>query len=221
MDNINQVSTENNQNEGDILQLMLNNIQMNNVQAQVTEVAIKELIRTKNEMHTIKKEVEVVGKNSKRSERVSIKVAELVLDRYEDMVKKDKLEDWEADEISELIGDKTTEITKKLFPTYDPIRKRGSTFLKEWVNVNKGLYSIYKKNVNGHKGSYRHTKRIKFSAAKEYIEKLTIIDYYCLREGDMQSIKKFVFVEPVFQERIDIEKMINDELDKEDNNLTD
>lgn len=60
------------------------------------------------------------------------------------MVVKENLEDWESDEISKLIGEKTTEITKLLHPSISPSRKQGDEYYKKWTKVNRGLYTIYK-----------------------------------------------------------------------------
>lgn len=170
-----------------------------------------------NRMEHLTEETKKNVARTERSEKIVFKVANLVIDKYDSIVMKENLEDWESDEISRLIGEKTTEITRLLNPSMSPNKKKGEEYYKRWTKVNRGLYTIYKRNVNGHKGPYSHTQRVKFESAKEYIKSLSSIDYNYLRSGKLQYIKKFNFKEPVLQEKLDIEKLINEQLDMEEN----
>ncbi|MEK4427807.1 hypothetical protein MHB54_00960 [Paenibacillus sp. FSL M7-0802] len=146
---------------------------------------------------------------AEKSETVAVIAAEIALDSLNEIKNHECLSNAQCALLSLAIKDKTTEITNKLYPNYD-----GKEFSKKWGYVNRGLWTIFKNNVNGgSKAPYSTTLKIKFKAAKTYIEKLNVKDYLSHRNGEFFKIQKFHFELAIEEKAKTIQDIINERLD--------
>lgn len=149
-------------------------------------------------IYKMMKDAQDIYKNVKESERKILAVGEFVVDfknKYE-KERYDRVSDGQVSLIRKTVHSKTTELTKILHPNLNENRTKGTPYQEAWFYINRGVWSIYKYNVNDNEFTYKLTPVIKYDAAIEYIESLTIADYVALREGRWSDIKKFAFVAP-------------------------
>lgn len=140
----------------------------------------------------------------------NMRVGSFLIDFYNEYREHDALTMAQCKELKEAQHEVTSTITRILCPTLPEIRKRGSEYLVQWVRVNKGIWSIYKRNVNGVNIPYDRTPKIKFQQALEYMKSLTVSDYLAYRDERWSDIRKFEFTESLDQEKLTIENVIRD-----------
>lgn len=154
------------------------------------------------------KYVEELARNMEKSEYNVMKVGTFLIDFYNEYREHDALTMAQVKELKEAQHEITSSITKIICPRLPESRKRGSEYLIEWVKVNRGLWSIFKRNVNGVNIPYDRTPKIKFEQALEYVKNLTVADYLAYRDERWSDIKAFDFNEPLDKEKMTIEKVI-------------
>lgn len=175
--------------------------------------------RLKDQGNQIKEQSDVLYENVKYVEEIArevgkakdevMKVGTFLIDFYNEYREHDALTMAQVKEIKEAQHEVTSTITKILCPKLPESRKRGSEYLVEWVKVNRGLWSIFKRNVNGVNIPYDRTPKIKFKQALEYIKSLSVADYLAYRDERWSDIKEFVFEEELKEEKVTIESVIN------------
>ncbi|GEM_PF-6238486 len=197
--------------------LISHNDQIKN-QAEINNINVKQLEEIRSihiEMQNIKDEVLESKKDIADSKEIAIKSAELAFKQVQEIKKHVKITDVQAEEMAALVGKKATHFAHILHPE---ISTNPKEFSKEIGYIRKGLWTIIKRNINGSgSGSYKNIKRVKFDAAMQYINNLTINDYLYHRNFQADKIKPFVFVEPLTEEEVDIRKLIEKSIkDKND-----
>lgn len=150
----------------------------------------------------------------RKSEQKVMKVGEFLVDFYNEYREHDGLTMAMTKELKEAQHEITSTITKILNPRLEESRKRGDTYLVEWIKVNKGIWSIYKTNVNGVSVPYDRTPKIKYTQALKYMKSLTVGDYLAYRDERWGDIRKFEFVEVAGEEKMTIDKIVNVVSDK-------
>jgi ketopantoate reductase len=118
----NSLVTKKEQNEGELLQLMLSSIQMNAVQSQATEIAIKELINAKNDIVVIKEEMVTFAKENREE-------LEEIREEIKDNI---HLSPAEIKKVKEAVEFKVRQILR---------RKPHHTYKKVAQNIWRGLYT--------------------------------------------------------------------------------
>ncbi|WP_339198505.1 hypothetical protein MKY95_10020 [Paenibacillus sp. FSL P4-0176] len=88
---------------------------------------------------------------------------------------------------------KATRITKNMFPSLEEDRSRKSEYYKQWIKVIHGLWSIYRNRVNDRACGFSETPRIKFNAAVDYIDTLSLADYMAYRDYRWSDIQQFYY----------------------------
>lgn len=157
------------------------------------------------------KYVDEVAKEVRQSKEDVMKVGNFLLSFYNEYHDHKELDDSQADQIQEAQHIVTTNITKILNPRLPESRTRGSEYYREWIKVNKGIWSIFKYNVNnGLKVPYHRTPRIKFEQALDYMRSLDVSDYLAYRDGRWRDIKKFTFDDTLVENKLSIEEIIGD-----------
>jgi hypothetical protein len=152
---------------------------------------------------------------AEKSETVAVIAAEIALDSLNEIKNHECLSNAQCVLLSLAIKNKTTEITNKLYPNYD-----GKEYSKKWGYVNRGLWTIFKNNVNGgSKAPYSTTLKIKFNAAKIYVESLEVEDYLLHREGEFSKIQKFHFELSLEEKAKTIQDIISERIDSKINDL--
>lgn len=152
-----------------------------------------------------------ITNRAEKAEKIATLAAGLSLEILDEIRKHECLSNAQCQLMSIAVKDKTTEITKTIFDYLE-----GKEFVKMWGYVNRGIWTIYKNNVNdGSKAPYSTTLKIRFDSAIKYIQSLSVGDYLNHRSGNHNLIKKFVCVLPIEQKAKTIHEMINDRLDKE------
>ncbi|MFO1442827.1 hypothetical protein KDN24_06315 [Bacillus sp. Bva_UNVM-123] len=154
------------------------------------------------------KYVEEVAREVRKTRDEVMKVGSFLIDFYNEYREHDALTMGQVKELKEAQHEVTSAITKILCPRLPESRKRGSEYLIEWVKVNRGLWSIFKRNVNGVSVPYDRTPKVKFEQALKYIKCLTVADYLAYRDERWGDIKEFHFEQPLDNEKITIEKVI-------------
>lgn len=189
------------------------------MQAQLVYKHVKDI----KEIH---QEMKVTQSNIQKSEEKIIKVGEFMMDFYNEYRDHDALTTAQAKEMKEAQHDVTSIITRILAPRLQESRKRGTEYLVIWNGVNKAIWSIFKRNVNGVNIPFDRTPKVKFKQAMEYLKSLTVADYLAYKDTRWGDIKKFNFDETLVEEKRTIEQIIgmisNDNKDNEgnDNNGT-
>lgn len=156
------------------------------------------------------KYVEEVAREVKKSKEVVEKVGEFMVGFYNEYMNHDKLTRAQAKELQEAQNKITTQITKTLFPHLKESNERDSEYKKEWIKVNKGIWSIWKHNVNGSKYPYYETPKYKFEQALEYMKNLSVADYIAYRDGRMSDIQKFNIDKSKIKNQLKLEDIVND-----------
>lgn len=145
---------------------------------------------------------------AEKSETIAVIAAEIAWESLNEIKNHECLSNAQCAQLSLAMKDKTTEITNELYSGYE-----GKEYSRKWGYVNRGLWTIYKNNVNGgSKSPYSTTLKIKFNAAKSYIENLMVQDYLSHRDGEFYNIKKFYFELPLEEKAKTIQDVINERL---------
>ena len=188
---------------------MRNLQEVRSVDAGVNLVEMAEQLRNQSEViYESVKYVEEVGREVKKSEEATRKVGEFMVGFYNEYVNHDKLTRAQAKDLQKAQNKVTTEITKILNPSLSESNTRGSAYLKEWIKVNKGIWSIWKHNVNGSKYPYYETPKYRFEQGLEYMESLTVADYLAYRDGRWGDIRKFEFDDSKIRGRITLDDIV-------------
>ena len=173
-----------------------------------SEEMAKNLLMQAQVVYQHAKDIKEIYKNIKVSEDKIMKVGSFMLDFYNEYREHDALTMAQCKEMKEAQHQITSEITRILAPRLEESRKRGSEYLMVWNKVNKGIWSIYKRNVNGVNIPYDRTPKVKFDQALNYLKSLTVADYLAYRDARWSDIKKFEFEAVLDEEKTTIEKVI-------------
>ena len=154
------------------------------------------------------KYVEEVVKEVRKSESNIMKVGSFMVDFYNEYREHDSLTMAQCKEIKEAQHAVTSAITRIIAPRMDESRKRGSEYLVVWNRVNKGIWSIFKRNVNGVSIPYDRTPKIKFEQALAYLKSLTVADYLAYKDARWSDITQFQYTEVLDEDKITLQKIV-------------
>lgn len=189
--------------ENDEMEKLLANMA---TQAQAVYQQYKDMKEMSTEVRTTKKGI--------------FKIGRFMVNFYNEYREHDGLTMAQTKELKKAQHYVTSEITRYLCPRLPESRKRGDAYLIEWNKVNKGLWSIFKTNVNGVSVPYDRTPKIKFAQALVYIKSLTVDDYLAYKDARWDDIRTFEYVESYGDEKMTLEDILSsvDNSDDDDNN---
>lgn len=181
-----------------------------------TNKKITQAVDNQNDVSSaILSEMMNVANRAERAEMVSILAAEISLEALDEIKKNECFSNAQCALIQKSVQDKATEITNMLYGDLE-----GEQYIKKWGYVVRGIWTIYKNNVNdGSKAPYSTTLKLKFDAAVEYVNELSLEDYLYHRQGKYKKIKQFLFVSSIEEKGMNIKEMIEERLNSKMENI--
>lgn len=208
---------EENKNKRDMLKVMSYQVKTAKEQADVISQLIEQMEYSLNEIENLHAETRQNTQITLEARKDIMKVGEFMVEFYNEYREHDCLTTAQCKELKEALHYQVTSITRILAPRLDESRKRGSEYLKIWINVNKALWSIFKHRVNGVNIPYDRTPKIKFSQSIEFINSITIADYLAYKDQRWGDIRSFDFIETLQDDKATINKIIG-LVDNDDSN---